>query len=313
MNNMVKTTLQTWLVTCLIGSLLLCVTFSFLGGGDIEGNEYLLVFGVGLGISLVGAMPAMILFGVLARALLQRMETGKARLLCSGYALLITALSHFLLLTSFHLIDSFRDSYELFLVALPYAIAFIAAIWMFRWPAPEGTEDPSLEVWPDGTIAERLLPATVFYAAAAIAGIVLVTTVVQWVMNFGSWPRGTGMLIAIGVIGTGLLITGLVGYLNKRPAGWKLLLLLSCGGLTGSVVSLLTTMGVLLRESGILPGYLLRFAFFSALDLASIILLSNRALRYFFRIREGEYRLWLLAGIGYGLVYSTVTWLLFRF
>ncbi len=314
MNNMLKTTLQTWLVTCFIGALLLCVSFSFMEG-NIDGEEYLLVMGIGFGLSLAASVPGMILFGALANFLLGKMEVARAKALCSVYAVLITVFCLWLVLRSFGNVTSNDFGYGLLLVAAPFILAFILAIWMFRWPQPGPDPEVPLDVLPDGSIAEhRPFPAIIFYAVTAIAAVVLLATVFQWITATGDYWRHHNLIaMALGILGSGLLVAGLVLFLKKQAAGWKILALVFYGGLTGALVSLITSMNLLLRQTGIMTSYLLHMGFFAALDITAIVLLGKPALRHFFRISAHEYRLWVLAGIGYGLLYSVLSWLLFRY
>jgi hypothetical protein len=299
---MVKHTLFTWLFTCVAGTMILAAYFG-LEEGSFKSSEMELLVLIALGITLVASIPAMIVYGLLTNSLLRSMEPAKAKAIGSGYALLATLLTC-ILTVGIISGGSLHDGGGIALLASsPYAVCFAAAVWIIPMPPKERTYDI-----PEGDAAEAPLypaaPPPAYYIIAGIAGIILLYSMSNMFMGGlrmrGAWTSSTVIWF---FVHTGLAAAGLFLFIQWKAIGWKLLVLLSAGGLLGGALSLAYSFRMMIGQGmGMISGYLGSLALFMLVDALSLYLLSLPALRERYGAGMKDYWLWIAAGAGYAVL-----------
>jgi hypothetical protein len=299
---MVKHTLFTWLFTCVAGTMILAGYFVIEEGG-LKSSEMEVLVLIALGLTLVASIPAMIVYGLLTNSMLRNMEPGKVKAIGSGYALLATLLTCLLPVATIAGGSMYEGGGIALLASLPYALSFAAAVWIIPMPLPE-----RIYLIPEAGIEDMAEhPAATppaYYIVAGIAGIILLHSLSNLFMG-GLRMRNLDMSLSIAwfLVHIGLAAAGLVLFIQWKTLGWKLLVLLSAGGLLGGALSLVSSFRMMFGQGvGMISGYLGTLVLFMLLDALSLYLLSGPGLRLRYGAQMKDYGLWIAAGAGYAVL-----------
>lgn len=310
-----KVALWTWLITALLGTAVMCAALSGMEG-DMDPEILLLVAGVGLGISLVVSVPVMIIYHFILKGLVADRAPLEARLIASVYAVITPVLGVVLVLSAFSGVSYLSVSKELLIFCLPYSASFLLCVWVIRWPVPPAPD--LLFADEEAQTGDELLPAVIevpqtpFYMVIVLTGLSLVYSIMTTAVH-GMSARFTGFSL-LHFAGITVMSIGLVQFINKKPAGWKILAFFACAGLAGSVIGAATTVVTIgMAGQGFLLKYLLRVAVFILIDIVVIFHLSKPAVKSGYSIAAKDQWVWMFAGVGYGVLYALLSQILYRY